>query len=545
MGAWAYRWLHRWVHMDGCIGPCMHTCMQSPIHASTHPCIYKCIQTYAHPPMHTFLPPSRSVHPFTDPDILDRTNYVREHAAAAKAEIRRSRAAKVAELGALGDAHEQQLVDRGVPNLIGARRFSAEELGHVAAIFSECTARRHTITSPVAPAEPVRIMMCEVAAGLGPSCTSKRQLPWWCNYICKSREQWHCSAVGVLGEEGAEHNRYLFLYAKEQPHEAMFLELRPRAVECRLGLGEDEAVFVPPAHRTEYDYLDPLRIFAEHAVPICDEAEIVVYRDVRLSGRMAASNSAPVDFDEFVRDMTTGMDATQSGGHGARRPREAPCQQSALAELIANHPWLSAEDLFPAKKKARPARGAAAGDEYTAAEDGEVFELESDAAASDAEGDAGMVDVDAELAAVRADLAAGDEEADEFYTLRILGGRWTLDHIGVAADAAMAAARGGLASAWATAHHFPKTRRFNFNKYGREAARMLALEVCRGGNFCFCNQYYQYEGDYSEFRHTAAMNAEYQESPEWLDWCVTLDPEDPSFRAMLDIRALEPRVVAP
>ena len=60
----------------------------------------------------------------------------------------------------------------------------------------------------------------------------------------------------------------------------------------------------------------------------------------------------------------------------------------------------------------------------------------------------------------------------------------------------------------------------------------------------FCNQHYQNEGDYAEFHHTAEMNAEYQESIEWLDWAVTLAPDEPSFRAMMDVRTLQPRVRA-
>ena len=190
-----------------------------------------------------------------------------------------------------------------------------------------------------------------------------------------------------------------------------------------------------------------------------------------------------MDFDVFVRDMTTGLHASSNGGRGARRPKEPQVKQAVLAELTALHPWLDPEDIAPAKDKAKSMRRRAAGGQPTPGADLEEPHAAHADSGSDADEDFDIGDVDAQLAAVRADLVPDDADPDEFFSFRILGGRWTHQHIGVAADAAMAAARGGLATAWAAAHHFPKSKRFNFRKYGRENARVLALEVWRRGIF--------------------------------------------------------------
>ena len=110
---------------------------------------------------------------------------------------------------------------------------------------------------------------------------------------------------------------------------------------------------------------------------------------------------------------------------------------------------------------------------------------DNDSSSSDADSgdhDDTKADVDAELDAVRDEPVAGVHDDQEHYMLCILGGRWTHEHAGEAADAAKAMARGGMPSCWAVAHHFPKSKRFHFSRYGLEGARMLAREVVRRGN---------------------------------------------------------------
>lgn len=285
----------------------------------------------------------------------------------------------------------------------------------------------------------------------------------------------------------------------------------------------------------------PLRLLADHEVPIPDDATILVYSGMRLEGGIVATNHAAVEFDEFARGLGLGA---ASAAPVARRmcvgPKPPRMREDAVEELLARHPWLDRDDIMSAKvrnppKKARTDCHQEESPEDMPEDDEEAIEV----GVSDADVD--EVDVDAELAAVREELGAAADD-DEHSMLRSLGGRWTQAHVGEAADVAMAIARGGLATSWATALKFPKSKRFHFSKYGRDGARQLAREVARRGNF-FCNQYHKFQGDYRKFRQTSAMADQYLESVEWLDWVIGLDNNHPCFAAALQVRALRPACV--
>lgn len=143
--------------------------------------------------------------------------------------------------------------------------------------------------------------MGEVATTLGQSCSEDTAMPWWCRGICRFREAWIGVALGVDCDEVA--NIYLFLYAKEAPYEAIFLELRRQSVALVRSGFDGQGMFYAPAHRTEYAYMDPLRILSEHQVPISEDDAIVVYTGLRFQGWVVSTKHAPLDFDEFCREL--------------------------------------------------------------------------------------------------------------------------------------------------------------------------------------------------------------------------------------------------
>ncbi len=75
--------------------------------------------------------------------------------------------------------------------------------------------------------------------------------------------------------------------------------------------------------------MDPLRLFAEHEVPIPDDAAILVYTGVHLAGRLAAKNHAPIDFDDFVRSCQLGHAVSANHRRARPGPREPKIQQNA------------------------------------------------------------------------------------------------------------------------------------------------------------------------------------------------------------------------
>lgn len=147
--------------------------------------------------------------------------------------------------------------------------------------------------------------------------------------------------------------------------------------------------------------------------------------------------------------------------------------------------------------------------------------------------------VEEELAEVRDLLALDPTERQEYFVVRVLGGRWTKEHTGEVADYVMAKARGGLADEWARAVGFPRSRRFSMNRHTAEGARELAKELARRGDF-FCSQYYDGWTAAGPFKHSAASHALYSESGEYLDWACSLDIDGPCFVAVVELQQICP-----
>lgn len=227
-----------------------------------------------------------------DSSVLGERSTPRQHAAAAKVEIRRARRKCVQEIEDL-EARRQRLAATGVPNHIGARRFSEAELDAIAGILCrQNDISRNFASAPHAPLPDVREAVEGVSESFGPSCGAERIVPWWCRLICQHRQSWAGFALGEEGE-GAANNIFLFMSAKEAPYEAMFLELRPVPVDAWYQGGDGE--FFAPAHRTEYAFMGPLRFVSQHQLPIAEEAAIVVFTWLRFQGPLIGTNHPLLD----------------------------------------------------------------------------------------------------------------------------------------------------------------------------------------------------------------------------------------------------------
>ena len=461
---------------------------------------------------------------------------MKEHNSLRRGELRQN-------IAALEDEQHRQLSLFGPPNHIGSRRFAEAECDRLAEMVNHMNVLPSRIYElPEGPREPplaVQILVEDIAESLGPSGAQSRPVPWWCRLMCRTRGFWEGTALASADDPTG--NLYMLMYAKGNPHEAMFLELRPQAVTVGL-VDHDGLPYHPPMHRRELLWADPFRALAEHEVPVQPDDTIIVVPGLVFEGSVVVTNRAAVDFDVFSRWFPSSGSARGGGDPrpGGVRPRKP--SEDIIDELLARCPWLTREDLV--EETRHPKRLKAAADAAHPLEVGSDSEVPDDIAAaglaplSEEEGD-----VDAELAEVRELLAGADDDPQEYYKITVPGGRWTLDHTGEVADYVMAKARGGLAAAWALAVEFPRSRRFSMHRYTREGARWLAREFARRGDF-FCKQYYDGLAADEPFEHTDATNALYVESIAYLDWALPLDIEGPCFAAVVDIRLTFPAVTA-
>jgi hypothetical protein len=175
-------------------------------------------------------------------------------------------------------------------------------------------------------------------------------------------------------------NLYMLMYAKGNPHEAMFLELRPQAVA--VGLVDNDGIpYHPPEHRRELLWADPFRALAEHEVLVQQDGAIFVVPGLVFEGSLVVTSRAAVAFDVFSRWFPS---SDTSGGGGNPRPtgvRPKKLSEDYIGELLERCPWLTREDLVDETR--HPKRLRVATDAAHPLEDVSDSEVPADIAAAE------------------------------------------------------------------------------------------------------------------------------------------------------------------
>ena len=143
-----------------------------------------------------------------------------------------------------------------------------------------------------------------------------------------------------------------------------------------------------------------------------------------------------------------------------------------------------------------------------------------------------------ELAGLRDEYEWNDHAALYFYS-RLLGGRWTLEHAGEAADGACGFARSGPPKTWCGKYGWATSRKFLFSRYGKEGATTLAREWARRAEYFY--RLYLASGDVG-FKYSQEHVDRYVDSPVFLDYLIGLDVEHPAFDVGTALRKLAPRL---
>ena len=140
------------------------------------------------------------------------------------------------------------------------------------------------------------------------------------------------------------------------------------------------------------------------------------------------------------------------------------------------------------------------------------------------------------MAGLRAEYEEEVAEDDGFH-LKILGGRWTAEHVDKVADRVAANARGSLAIEWCRQFRWPKMTSFAFNKYSQAGAVELAREVARRGKYFYAIWLYSED---LEFRYSEADLNGYLEELGWVNWMLAQDVESVCFGRGMEVCRLQP-----
>ena len=363
--------------------------------------------------------------------------------------------------------------------------------------------------------------------------------PWWLPYVCAFREQFVSVALCKCDDGIASRDAYLFQYAKQQPYVAMFQKLI--RIDASIPDWEDAAV---AAHALQFP--SGLRFscggsidFVHHEdVPFEEDDELIVYRCVLPQGVFYRTTRSSAPFDDFVAPM---------GDPNRRAPRQAPRASrarpspDAVAALRAQFPFLTDEDINVAGTRTAPGTSGRHGASGSAGSGARSSGGGEDAPESvtDDEPDEGidLSLVDEDLGELRVLWSDPFKYRGSFY-VRVLGGKWTAEHVGQMADAAQGLARGGGPLKWCRQFKFPRWRRFGIQRFSMMSAHMLAGEFCRRGMF-FYNMWLE-RGSPANMSYSADDAASYEETLEWVTWLTELDVESMEFEVGLEIRKLVP-----
>ena len=328
---------------------------------------------------------------------------------------------------------------------------------------------------------------------------------------------------------------YMALVIKANPHnKILFLRLHEVispsvAVDAALSRVKNK-----PKHQKVFSIGD-CKFFATDSVPIGDDDDVWVYRNLHLDGDIVISNHEPERFETYVAHLGP-LSASAAAPPSAPRAKRAKIAGGDVDAVLAEFPWLTRDDLQPPIAAGRAAGGAAAA-ARPGAEEAVAAPAEEEppepvlAAAVDEDG------VWEELAALREEFHNPEEAAMQFYT-RIMGGVWTAAHCMVAANAVSMFARGGLATTWATRYKWPKMRAYAYAKYGQLAAHHLASELARRSQ----HFYLLWEASENDaFLYCAAALNSYEVTLEWVTFLTEQPIESPVFEQGLNINALLPQ----
>ena len=124
----------------------------------------------------------------------------------------------------------------------------------------------------------------------------ERELPWWCAYTCVFRERF--PGIAFANDEYA-HEFWLFLYAKQQPREAMFLSLRRRPRDFDDNRVEEMMPCREAFDHAEFDYLPP-QMREACDLPLNHDGDLFVLHGVRMQGQYASTSHAVEPFERVL-----------------------------------------------------------------------------------------------------------------------------------------------------------------------------------------------------------------------------------------------------
>jgi hypothetical protein len=275
--------------------------------------------------------------------------------------------------------------------------------------------------------------------------------------------------------EGEMPTAFLFLFAMQSPYFAAFAQVHrlgrvvPSSSGARALLG---AVGEIPPHAYDHCFRIDWKMTVTGLDIVCEDlaSAYVVSDVVAIGSDILASNARAVPFDEFLSSLPPKPPTDDTA--------EAPRAPAIPIEGLPKHGWLDRYMGHGSDDGVGARPPGSSGDPVPlvgAPLDDDEAEL-----------------VFRELDLMRRDWCGPLEDEAFSFKVGILGGKWTMEHVGKVADAFRGYACTADAKAWCDLYLFQNAMRFNISAYGEKTASALALHWARRMEY-FYNVWYAQE----------------------------------------------------
>ena len=278
----------------------------------------------------------------------------------------------------------------------------------------------------------------------------------------------------------------------------------------------------------------PLRFHDWETANLVNADDIMVLTDVVPRYNEAHARGEDIPFHHFVR-FHPAVNSNVGGSRSSGKSRHV--DDDTLTKLQLLFPWMSIEDL---KKMLLTSLKPTSGSSTHPTSRSGTHQTSGS-------GSHEVVDVDESVvAAVAAQAEEMKEQLDEaqeedlYFKVRILGGRWSAEQFGVAAQDIGAFSKNREVDIWCSAVGWPKAKSWRISKYGHDNCHALASECARRGNFWM--RLWVTEGSPAPFNFEPRAGT-YVADQAFSEWFDGLPIGSALFKAAMELRDIVPRPV--
>ena len=337
-----------------------------------------------------------------------------------------------------------------------------QRLQHLWETLEDVPRLRKSAMAPV-DVPPPRVVAALKTVEIPPSVSQDVRPQEWCKRICKHRDLFVSTALAVVS--GHEKRWYAFMYACQSPQDVILMPMQViDEVSKPVHVHTFDKYSIGVAFR--FNLCLGSYISGRALALTVDEYMFVLPGLCHSIGAGQVESHHPelIWYQDFLR----GQPEASAEGRAAQKNGRSSGQE----QLAKQHPWMM---------KAMERRNQADVEEKKQTEDEEKAKDEMPEMAVD-----DVAAVMAKLEEHRADMQAVYEDHCVIdFEVVVLGGRWTMQHVGVACDASKGQAKGQRAKDWCRIHGLSMSFSCSFKQCGETMAHDLCHEWCRRMQFFF------------------------------------------------------------